>query len=286
MDLKIIAGAFLLLAAAAEPARSADAMRGLGRELADAARAAGLNRVAVSRLDSSRGSDNGEGALLTERLTTALVRSGKVQAVERSLLPKLMEERSLGRTGALEPAAAEATRLSRVDGVVMGTYRASGKVVRLVLRVVDYKTGVIVGAVEGELEREGESVVGDMDPFDVPVPVLGGKFDFEADAQRDAVADTASRCSDAAARINALEESILDIKARYWARRLQEGLPASELKVNPGSTIPDPLLKARFYDALRRAFHGGKVAPLTAAEVTRFVKADGEAYSLHQECGL
>lgn len=286
MNLKMIAGAFLLLAAAAEPARSSDAMRGLGRELADAARAAGLNRVAVSRIDSSRGSDNGEGALLTERLTTALVRSGKVQAVERSLLPKLMEERSLGRTGALEPAAAGGERLSRVDGVVMGTYRASGKVVRLVLRVVDYKTGVIVGAVEGELEREGESVVADMDPFDVPVPVMSGKFDFEVDAARDAVADTASRCSNAEARINALEESILDIKARYWARRLQEGLPASELKVNPGSTIPDPQLKARFYDALRRAYHEGKVPPLTAAEVTRFVKADGEAYSLHQDCGL
>ncbi len=282
----MIAGAFLLLAAAAEPARSADAMRGLGRELADAARAAGLSRVAVSRIDSSRGSDDGEGALLTERLTTALVRSGKVQAVERSLLPKLMEERSLGRTGALEPEAAGASRLARVDGVVMGTYRASGKVVRLVLRVVDYKTGVIVGAVEGELEREGESVVADMDPFDVPVPVMSGKFDFEVDAARDAVADTASRCSNAEARINALEESILDIKARYWARRLQEGLPASELKVNPGSTIPDPQLKARFYDALRRAYHEGKVPPLTAAEVTRFVKADGEAYSLHQECGL
>ncbi|MBI2385339.1 MAG: hypothetical protein HYV14_04915 [Elusimicrobia bacterium] len=285
MDLKTTAGALLLLAAAAAPARS-DAMRGLGRELADAARAAGLNRVAVSRLDSSRGSDNGEGALLTERLTTALVRSGKVQAVERSLLPKLMEERSLGRTGALEPEAADGSRLARVDGVVMGTYRSSGKVVRLVLRIVDYKTGVIVGAVEGELEREGEAVVADMDPFDVPVPVMSGRFGFEVDAARDAVADTAARCSGAEARINALEESILDIKARYWARRLQEGLPASELKVNPGSTIPDPQLKARFYDVLRRAYHEGKVPPLTAAEVARFVKADGEAYSLHQECGL
>ncbi|MDD5301898.1 MAG: CsgG/HfaB family protein [Elusimicrobia bacterium] len=286
MDLKILAGAFLLLAAAAEPARAGDAMRGLGRELADAARAAGLNRVAVSRIDSSRGADNGEGALLTERLTTALVRSGRVQAVERSLLPKLMEERSLARTGALEPDASEGSRLARVDGIVMGTYRASGKVVRLVLRVVDYRTGVIVGAVEGELEREGESVVSDMDPFDVPAPALSPKFDFETFGPRDAVADTASRCSDAESRINALEESILDIKARYWARRLKEGLPASELKVNPGSTIPDSALKARFYAALRRWYDADGVPALTAAEVSRFVKADGEAYSLHQECGL
>lgn len=286
MDLKIIAGVFLLLAAAAEPALASDAMRGLGRELADAARAAGLKRVAVARLDSARGADTGEGALLTERLTTALVRSGKVQAVERSMLPKLMEERSLARTGALEADGSESARLSRVDGIVMGTYRSSGKIVRLVLRVVDSRSGVIVGAVEGELEREGESVISDMDPFDVPVPVLGGRFDFEVDAQRDAVADTAARCGGAESRINALEESILEIKARYWARRLKDGLPASELKVNPGSTIPDPLLKARFYDSLRRWFNQDEVPPLNAAEVTRFVKADGEAYSLHQECGL
>ncbi len=285
MDLKLLAGAFLLLAAAAGPAR-ADAMRGLGRELADAARSAGLKRVAVSRLDSSRGADGAEGALLTERLTTALVRSGKVQAVERTLLPKLMEERSLSRTGALEADGSEGGRLARVDGIVMGTYRSSGKIVRLALRVVDYRTGVIVGAVEGELEREGEAVLSDMDPFDVPVPVMSGRFDIEKESARDAVADTGSRCAGAEARINELEESILDLKARYWARRLQDGLSGSELKVNPGSTIPDPQLKARFYASLKRWFHQGKVAPLTAAEVTRFVKADGEAYSLHQECRL
>lgn len=286
MDLRVLAGALLLLAAAAETAPAADAMRGLGRELADAARSAGLRRVAVSRLDSSRGSQDGEGALLTERLTTALVRSGKVQAVERSLLPKLMEERSLSRTGALEADGTESARLSRVDGIVMGTYRTSGKVVRLVLRVVDSRTGVIVGAVEGELEREGESVVADMDPFNVPAPLIGGSSGFEHEDARDAVADAASRCAGAEARINKLEESILDIKARYWARRLKEGLVASELKVNPGSTIPDPLLKARFYDALRRRFSEDGPEPLTADEVSRFVKADGEAYSLHQECGL
>ena len=286
MDLKNLAGAFLLLAAAAAPARSADAMRGLGRELADAARAAGLHRVAVSQLNSSRGSDSAEGALLTERLTTALVRSGKVQAVERSLLPKLMEERSLARTGALEADANEGSRLARVDGIVMGTYRSSGKIVKLVLRVVDYRTGVIVGAVEGELEREGESVMSDMDPFEVPVPMMRGSFNFETDAARDAVADTAARCNDAAARINALEESILDIKARYWALRLKKGVPANELKVNPGSTIPDPDLKARFYATLRRWFDADDLPKLTEAEVSRFVKADGEAYSLYRECRL
>ena len=88
MDLKTLAGALLLLAAAAAPARAADSMRGLGRELADAARAAGLRRVAVSRLQPSRGLDKGEGALLTERLTPALVRTGRIQAVARSLLPQ------------------------------------------------------------------------------------------------------------------------------------------------------------------------------------------------------
>lgn len=285
MDLKALAGALLLLASAA-PAARADAMRGLGRELADAARAAGLRRVAVSRLDSSHGVADGEGALLTERLTTALVRSGKVQAVERSMLPKIMEERSLSRTGALESDGSEGGRLARVDGIVMGTYRSAGRTVRLVLRVVDSRSGVIVGAVEGELERESESVVADMDPFDVPAPRLPGNPIFEADDRRDAVADTEARCSNAEARINSLEESVLDIKARYWARRLKEGLIASELKVNPGSTIPDPALKARFYDSLRGWFNQGSVPSLTAAEVARFVKADGEAYSLHQECGL
>ena len=222
--------------------------------------------MAVSRLQPSRGLDKGEGALLTERLTTALVRTGRIQAVERSLLPKLMEERSLARTGALETDATEGARLARVDGIVMGTYNASGKVVRLVVRVVDYRTGVIVGAAEAELEREGESVLSDLVPYEASAPLL--------------------RCSDAEARVNALEESILDIKARYWARRLKDGLPASDLAVNPAATIPDPTLKARFYKNVRRWYNADRLPRLTPAEVALFVKADGEAYSLHQECRL
>lgn len=287
MDIKALAGSLLLLASAASSAR-ADAMGGLGRELALAARGAGLKRVAVAKLDPSHGTENGEGALLTERLTTALVRSGRVQAVERSMLPKIMEERSLSRTGAVEGGAAGDERLARVDGIVMGTYRAAGRSVRLVLRVVDFRSGVIVGAVEGELEREEGSVLSDVAPSDdapinVPPPALP-ELNFEE--PRDAVADASLRCAGAAARVNALEESILDIKARYWARRLKDGIVASELKVNPGSTIPDPLLKARFYASLRRWFNEDRVPSLSSEEVSRFVKADGEAYSLHQECGL
>ena len=289
MNGKALVGAFLLLAQAAQFAR-ADEMSGLARELARAARSAGLRRVAVASLEPWRGEERGEGTLLTERLTTALARSGKVQAVERRLLPKLMEERSLQRTGALEKGSgAAAGALSRVDALVTGTYHIAGSKVRVLARVVNAETGVIVGAAEAEFERESEDGFFSAGPFEVPpVPSLASLQtaplgDFDA---RDAVSDEGDRCEGAAAKVNALEASILDLKARYWALRLRRGLPAREVTVNPGSTIPDPELKRRFYDALEAWHRSASIPELTAAEVSRFVKLDGEAYSLFRDCGL
>lgn len=289
MNGKALVGALLLLVSAA-PAARADEMRSLARELAGAARAAGLRRVAVTSLEPWRGEERGEGALLTERLTTALARSGKVQTVERRLLPKLMEERSLQRTGALEKGAgAGAGRLARVDALVTGTYHLAGGKVRLLARVVDAESGVIVGAAEAEFEREGEDGFFGAAPFEVPpVPAIASfrEVPFEDFDARDAVADGAGSCEGAAARVNALEASILDLKTRYWAGRLLAGLPSGEVKVNPGSTIPDPALKARFYAELKRLHASGRVQPLTPLEVARFVKLDGEAYALYRDCGL
>lgn len=276
-----------MLVLAALPASAAADLRGLGRDLGQAARAAGLRRVAVARLEPLRGQDDGEGAALSERLIAALVRAGRVQAVERVHLAKLMEEHSLGRSGALDAAAGRRLgRLAPVDAVITGSYELRGRRLRVVARVVELETGIIVGAADQELERDEDAggLIGD--PFFVPVPVLRGNFPPFDEGLRDAPSGGADNCAGAAERVNALEGHILELKARYWAQRLRSGLSGAELTVNPGSTIPDPGLRERFYERLRHWHSAEELRPLSPDEVKRFARLNGQAYSLYRECRL
>ncbi|MDD5658146.1 MAG: CsgG/HfaB family protein, partial [Elusimicrobia bacterium] len=78
-------------------------------------------------------------------MTTQLVRLGKVQAVERSLLNKLMDEHALERTGLMEPATAK--RLGAmlvVDGIVAGSFVTLGSRVKINARLIQVETGLIV----------------------------------------------------------------------------------------------------------------------------------------------
>lgn len=274
----------------------AGGFKGLARELGGAGRRAGMQRVAVVALAPADGSRQADGWGIAEKLTTYIVRSGKVQAVERSLLQHIMEEHRLGRTGAVDPASLRRLgKLAAVDGVVTGSFVMMGRRAVVNARLVDVETGVIVAAAEAEVEREwfdmpgmGASSIFVRAPvLDVPVPVIvpvGEEEPFPGlvDA-RDAVAEP---CLDAAARVDALEAEVLDLKARYWAAKLKSGVEPGSLKANPGSTITDPGLKRRFYAEMRRWYAQDAVPELTPEEVRKFVSTDQKAYTLYSECGL
>lgn len=281
--------ALMLLTLTAAPALAGTELGSVARELAAAAHSAGLKRVAVAGFDAATGRDDGTGAALSERLTVALARTRRVQAVERRLLPRLMEELALDRSGAV----ASRHRLGKVlpvDGLVTGTWIPAPGGVRLLARLVQVESGLIVGASETELELDTPPSLSVLDPFDVPVPDLTAGFPDEVPAPllvlRDAPASPEPACDDAPARVDALEESVLELKARYWAARLKAGVDGRSLRSNPGSTITDPLLKRRFYERLKVWHASEEVPPLSASEVRRFVQADGAAFALHRDCGL
>jgi TolB-like protein len=276
----------LMLAAAAQAAQ-AGGYRVMARELAAEARRAGVTRVAVMPFEPADGGSPRDGWNISEKLVTQLVRTGKVQALERSMLRALMSEQRLGQTGALDPATLK--RIGRVlsaDGIVTGSFTTIGREVVVNARLINTETGVIVAASERKAERDWFDLPNLFVPapeFTVPAPeiVEEGEGAF---AMRDALTDEG--CDEAAARVDRLENDILDLKARYWALRLKKGLQLSSLKTNPGSTISDPELKQQFYDRMN-AWYGQAVVPaLSAAETKRFVAVDSQAYSLHKRCRL
>lgn len=292
----------LLLIVAATPSAHAGSMRGLARELMKQARHSGLARVAVLPLEPGPGGEKADGWILSERLLTQLVRAGGIQAVERTLLDRVMSEHRLGRTGALDAAGMKSLgRLMAVDAIVTGSFSIADGQAVVTARLIDIQTGLIVAAEEQELKRDWVStpepaaaapietlsrseIIVPSPVFEVEAPEIP-RGDFLE--MRDVLSDKpASACTSAEERINSLESSILEIKARYWAQRLLTGLDLKTLKSNPGSTIPDPDLRHRFYTRMKEWYDLKHVPALNKAEVKRFVALDGEAYRLSQECGI
>lgn len=279
--------------AAAATAAHADGYKTMARELAAEARRAGVTRVAVMPFEPADGGSPRDGWNISEKLVTQLVRTGKVQALERSMLRALLSEQRLGQTGALDPATLK--RIGRVlsaDGIVTGSFVTIGREVVVNARLINAETGVIVAASERKAGRDWFDLPNLYIPppqFTVEAPVIeeaGEGFAVREDgyAMRDALTDEG--CDDAAGRVDRLENDILDIKARYWALRLKKGLDFASLKVNPGSTISDEELKQQFYDRMNAWYAQGRIPPLSAAETKRFVALDSQAYSLHKRCNL
>lgn len=143
----------VLLAALLSCTAEGAGIESLGRELAAGARSAGVRRVAVAELEPGGGLQDGS---FEERLTNALVRSGKVEVLERSQLEKLLQARAQPRSGAREGRSQDP--LAAADAVLIGRYAPAGRGVRLSARIVKSDTGVIVAAADARLEEEGSLV--------------------------------------------------------------------------------------------------------------------------------
>lgn len=115
-----------------------------------------LPTVAVLRPDATgwRGHETAEA--LRDMLVTALVRTGKVEVVERERLNKVLEEQKLGATGLVDPETA--SRIGKLVGaeyVLLGRVVRRGMKVEVDLRLVSVATGKVVAASSAEGLEEG-----------------------------------------------------------------------------------------------------------------------------------
>ncbi|MBI5201550.1 MAG: hypothetical protein HY925_08205 [Elusimicrobia bacterium] len=303
MNSRAAAGLAAAALLGALPAR-ADGFKTIAKELVKAAHEAGIKRLAVVPFEPADASNPQEGWSICERLTTQIVRQKTVKAIERSLLKQVMSEALLGRTGLVEPSALRKVgSILSVEAIVTGSFISAGDETIIAARLIDAQSGEILAAIEqtakrdwhGPLELAGKFSAMPPDPWTFggpdgetpllppPAPLSIGEI-VSAAGLRDSIARKG--CAEAAERVDNLEASILDLKTRYWASRLRDGLSLKTLRHNPGSTITDPELKRRFYLRMQEWYAGASVPPLDAAEVRRFTDVDQRAFQLHQECGL
>ena len=289
-------GVLLASLLASTAAEAGNGFKSMAKEISKAARKAGMARVAVLSFIPADGSSANDGWNLAEKLTTQVVRAGQVQTVERSLLKKLLEEHGLGKTGLLDPFTLKKLgKVFSVEGVITGSFVTVGAETVVQARLINIETGVIVLASEGRVEREGFEAWNPAAGFKtaqaslwVPVPELIVEAPSFAEGEMLALRDSVSdeSCANAAERVDALNKNILDLKARYWALRLKNGLSLTSLKHNPGSEISDPLLKREFYGRMKAWYTQEEIPALTPSEVKRFVDVDSQAFGLYGKCGV
>ena len=291
------------------PSARAGTGRDLGAWASKAALRAGVTRVAVLPFSPLDGSSDSEGVGIAEELAVELARRGKVSVLERGMLPAVLSEHRLGMTGLLRQGDLAALgAFPQAQAVVLGSFVTLGNAIQVNARLVLVATGESVAArrVEGRREGAFDEVIARPAPITADEAVKD-VFEFQtgrryqprpkrappaAGAQtsrrpasgdlRDAPADP---CSGAGDRVNSLQEDILEIKARYWAAQARrKGFSVKAVRVKPSATIPDRGLRERFLELMSEC--PADDAPLTLAEVRRFVSADRQSFELLASCAL
>lgn len=242
--------AFLIVSVHGSPALADDYER-IAQPFAKAAARRGLKRVAVIPFRSLASRDGSPaGRVVSERLVGPLIAAGDLEVVERVLLDSVLKEQKLQHSGLVDPrAASELGRILEVDAVLTGTVLPlQGGRVEVNARLIETRSARVIYAVNARVKKDWEegglSDFGGLLPsFSLASPAFAGEWAPAAPVD----------CVKAEREADSLDERMVELKARYWAQRLREGLSMASLTRNPGSEIRAPQTRARFYDRLK--FH-------------------------------
>ena len=101
---------------------------------------------------------------------------------------------------------------------------------------------------------------------------------------RDSIADTAG-CSDWESKVFNLQNSALELKARYWASRLRDpDFSIKGLSRNPGAEVRSLLLRQELYARIRELYHAGYAAGIARQDAGEIDRVDRKVELLSQRC--
>jgi TolB-like protein len=118
--------------------------------------------IAVMTLKASSGINQGEAELLTERLSSELFRTGKVNVMERNQMQDVLKEQGFQVSGACTDDAClvEMGQMLGVQVLVAGSIGKLGSMYMINLRSIDVSTAKIIKLVSEDVKGDIEDVVG------------------------------------------------------------------------------------------------------------------------------
>ena len=309
--------ALLALAATLAPdlwAASQIAYRRIAEQLARLAERSSVKTIAVIPLKAVSPADRDGSDVVSERLVTHLAQDKRVQVVERALLDKVLAEQKLQRTGMVdETQIKKLGRVMGVDAVVSGSIVRGGKgKAEINARLIDSEDARVLGSASAEVARDwvepeeapAESLATAFDSPSTPEPprrdmlvIPATQFDLDIQPMEmefkpwweakpaSAAGFEATGCDGWERRLDALDVSSLELKARFWSEKLlTPGFSRGSLTRNPGSEIHDLRTRADFYRRLKQLYDSGLSSPLSEAEENRLTELETQADDLRERC--
>ena len=117
------------------------------------------SRIAIFPFeDANKGAKDVEyGSAISNMLMTALITGGRFNVVERAQIMQILDEQSLGVSGALDSQTArELGKILGVDFLVFGSVAKFGDLVEVDLRLVSQETGEAIKAVNESSRGEDD----------------------------------------------------------------------------------------------------------------------------------
>jgi TolB-like protein len=276
---KLRCAAALALSLAGATARAGDFDK-LASLLTRAAKAHGRARIAILPFQVIGGKGSTSGRIVSERLVGPMLSGGEVEVVERAMLESVMSEQRLQFSGVVDARSVkEIGKILNVDAMITGTVIAlKDDRVEVNARLIDAESAKVLFAGSTKVDQDwNESLFDDASWGGSAWPAVPN-FDLAATAS---AADF--ECMDAPEKVDRLERSVTDLKARFWAAKLRAGLDGARLTKNPGSEIRNPEIRAEFYKSLR--VQSSAAGPdLTDAELSRLKDALQSIEKLNQSC--
>lgn len=254
------ASAAILAAVLGARAAEAGDFDKLASQLTRGAKAHGSRRVAVLPFQVIGGRGATSGRIVSERLLSPMLADGSVEVVERAMLETVMREQQLQYSGLVDARSVKAIgRILNVDAVVTGTVISlRDDRVEVNARLIDAENARILFAAEARVDRDWNESLFDDAAWSSLFPPLPSMEMTQAAAM-------GWECERTERSADDLERGLVDLKARFWAEKLREGLDGASLKRNPGSEIRNPEIRAEFYERLAER-SSQAASPLSAEE--------------------
>lgn len=123
--------------------------------------AANLPLIAVMPLEGQEGLEPGASKVVTDALSDALVKTGRVRVMERSQIESILQEQGFQQSGACSggECAVEVGKLLSIDKMVVGSLGKLGESYSFTIRLVNVETGEILGSSRRMQRGEIDGVV-------------------------------------------------------------------------------------------------------------------------------
>lgn len=284
-----LAAALLAVSLAPGAACAGDGFSDIARGIGKAAERAGVRKVQILPLVAVEGQATPEGRMIASRVMAELIDQGKVLIVEGDLPGTIPDPYRVAM--GLKP---KKHVRPEADAVVMGTHMTGGRTIHVDIQLLRVRDRVVLFSVNRSVKNEWEGALAAAEfrpvaekPREAPAPILASagpdlSFGDNVGLTREAFGDEETDCHGASTEVDRLQRSILDIKARYIARKLKDS--GRKLAERPEPLIQDPELRSQFEMSVAEYLETGDIPPLSRRDVQTMLIVDGKSFEIHRRC--